>query len=133
VTGLEYGYLMNVYPPERNDDATFRWTNGNGLIRLTVPAAGAGRLIVWLNGSRVAGAPAGRVELAVDGRVVDAFAADGSWQTRSADLTPLRLSPGQTVLIEVRSDAYVPAGLVPGNRDGRRLGVALDRIALESP
>ena len=79
--GLEYGYLMNFYPPDRNSEAAFRWTNGNGLARLTVPAAGAARLSLRLNGTRLGSPTPARVTLAVDGRVVDTFPADGSWQT----------------------------------------------------
>jgi hypothetical protein len=36
-----------------------------------------------------------------------------------------------TVTIEVRSGTFVPSQTVPDNRDGRRLGLALDGVALE--
>lgn len=131
-SGLEYGHLLNVYPPERSEGRAFRWTNGHGLVRLRAPAAGAARLVLTLNGTRLSAPPAGRVEVTVNGRSVDAFATDGSWQTRAIDLRPLTLAPGALAQIEIRSDAFIPASIVPGNRDGRRLGVALDHIALEA-
>jgi hypothetical protein len=131
-SGLEYGHLLNVYPPERSEGRAFRWTNGHGLVRLRAPAAGAARLVLTFNGTRLNAPPAGRVEVTVNGRPVDAFATDGSWQTRAIDLRPLGLAPGTLVQIEIRSDTFIPASIVPGNRDGRRLGVALDHIALEA-
>ena len=133
-SGLEVGYLLNFHPPERNEQADFRWTDGHGLVRLTAPPDGAARLSLRLNGTRLSGGPpAAWVEVLVNGRPLDAFAADGSWQTRTLDLRPLNLGPGTPLLVEIRSETFVPARLVPGTRDTRRLGVAVDAIAVERP
>jgi tetratricopeptide (TPR) repeat protein len=129
--GLEFGYLINVYPPERNEQGAFRWTNGQGVIRLPAPPGGATRLTLRLNGTRLDGPPARSVQIVVNGQVVDTFAADGSWQERTVDLRPLNLAPGRPLQVEVRGDSFVPARVVPGSRDNRRLGVALDWVTLE--
>lgn len=131
--GLEAGYVTNVYPPERAGDVAFRWTNGAGQVRLTTPAGGAPRLTLRLNGTRLGQPPAAGVRILVNGRLVDTVVTDGAWQTVSLDVSALNLQPGARVLVEVRSDTFVPAQSLPGNRDTRRLGVALERVALEEP
>jgi 4-amino-4-deoxy-L-arabinose transferase-like glycosyltransferase len=130
-SGLEYGLVMNVYPPERSGDTVFRWTNGNGLVRLVAPPGGARRLALRLNGTRLSAPPSPRVTVAVNGDVVDTFPTTGAWESRAIDLSRLSLPQGTPLLVEVRSDTFVPAAVVPGNRDGRRLGVALDSVAVE--
>ncbi|MCC6627456.1 MAG: tetratricopeptide repeat protein [Chloroflexi bacterium] len=130
-SGLEYGLLTNMYPPERSGDTTFRWTNGNGLLRLVAPPEGARRLALRLNGTRLGAPPSRWVEVAVNGAIVDTFAATGEWEARVIDLSRLGLPGGAALLVEVRSDTFVPSAVVAGNRDGRRLGIALDSIAVE--
>ena len=129
--GLDIGYVNNVHPAERNEVADYRWTNGNGLFRLTIPEAGVSRLVVRLNATRLSQPPAERVSVAIDGAVIETFAGAGDWQEHTIDVAGRQLDPGETVLIEVRSDTFIPASAAPGNRDARLLGVAVDRIAFE--
>ena len=71
--------------------------------------------------------------MAINGRALPPVTTDGSWQTLTFDLRPLGLPPGVPLLIEVRSDTFVPSAVAPGNRDGRLLGVAVERIEVEGP
>ena len=131
-SGFEFGSLINFYAPEGQAPTDFRWTNGHGLVRLTVPPGGAARLTIRLSGMRPRGAPpAGGVDILVDGRALGAVATDGAWRTAALDLGALDLAPGSTVLVEVRSEAVVPAAPPRGGGAASLVGVAVDRIGLD--
>lgn len=130
-SGLEVAYLSNFYPGERGEIGDFRWTNGNGLIRLTAPPTGATGLTVSFNGTRLAAGPSQRIEVVVNGRVVGRSTSNGSWQRQRFDLQGLNLAPGAAILVELRSDTFVPSRVMAGNRDTRLLGIAVDRVELD--
>jgi hypothetical protein len=43
--GLDYGYVRGFYPPEQQQGANARWTDGRGAIRLNPPDAAANTMI----------------------------------------------------------------------------------------
>ena len=117
-SGFEFGSLINFYAPEGQAPTDFRWTNGHGLVRLTVPPGGAARLTMRLSGMRPRGAPpAGRVDILVDGRALGAVAADGGWRTDALDLA--RARPGARL---DRPGGGPQRGRRPGRAPARRRG-----------
>jgi 4-amino-4-deoxy-L-arabinose transferase-like glycosyltransferase len=46
--GLDFGYVGGMYPDEQQQGAQARWTNGHGMLRLSVPADSSGPVMLHL-------------------------------------------------------------------------------------
>jgi hypothetical protein len=102
---------------------TYRWTGPCGSLYFPGAAAGKTLVITAAAGQRPASAPA-NVTVSVSGVRLGSFTAEEAFRDFRLGL-PRELPPGPPV---VRLDV---AAWRPGDRDGRELGVMVDRVAVE--
>jgi len=135
VGGLDFVSVLDGWHDiERADGRTWRWTNGDGHLR--VPAfrpddAGALELVCRVAAWRPAGIAPPVVTLLVDGEQLGTFTPAGAdFDDYTVEIPPelaARLAAG--VNLTLRSEVFVPADTgVSG--DSRRLGVAVDEIEI---
>lgn len=119
------------YPPEETFGVTFRWTSGDS--QLIFPGAGSGlplKIGLTLHEFRPAPLMPQPVTVALNGRDVISFTPDTNLQAYTFDLPPLIDLRGD-VVIDLRSDTFIPKDSIPNNTDDRALGLFVDQIKLD--
>ncbi len=134
----DYPYLVEGFwaPEQTPEGMTFRWTNGNALVELPgrwFVSPGALTLTLGLQPARGAAESSPFLEVWLGGVLLERF--NPSLEMReyaipiSPDLGNLLAKQGST-LLRLKSSTWVPASA--GLSDTRQLGVALDRIAVQT-
>jgi tetratricopeptide (TPR) repeat protein len=136
--GLDLGHIRGFHPAEiaaAPAGRSWRWTTGEASVRLHAPAAchpGAEtRLHMRLAAGRPPNAPPSTVTLWANGQLI------GQVQVPSGDIwhsytLPFAVPSSDAIIITLRSETFVPRAYQPTSNDGRRLGVMLAQIRLQS-
>jgi 4-amino-4-deoxy-L-arabinose transferase-like glycosyltransferase len=122
---LDYGYVGGVYPAEKLQGATARWTNGHGRLRLGgMPNGraeqGAALLRLRLAAPRPDGVPA-RAQVCAEGNCWT-LSVGAAWRIYTL---PFSVAPNEPLTVEVRSDTFDAP-------DGRRLGMLIDTASVQA-
>jgi 4-amino-4-deoxy-L-arabinose transferase-like glycosyltransferase len=126
--GLDFGYITGVYPAERIEDTTARWTDGHAVVRLGITTpdnAEEGPAAFGLVQLRLAAPHPGGSDVPAE-----VCAADSCWDLRIAPAwrtytLPFHVPDGESLEVEIHSQTFDAPG-------SRRLGVLIDaaRIVL---
>lgn len=130
-TSEEIYLTRGFYPPEETFGVTFRWTSGDS--QLVFPGAGSSlplKISLTLHEFRPAPLMPQPVAVALNGRAVISFTPDTNLQVYTFDLPPLIDLRGD-VVIDLRSDTFIPKDSIPNNTDDRALGLFVDQIKLD--
>jgi hypothetical protein len=122
VTGVsESGF----WPHGRWGSRVVRWTRGEASLAIPI---GDERPVAVQVGLRNAGPKGAQLRLEANGRVIFEGPVRGEWE----QIIPLDGVPMETGVIEleIESSTFVPSELVPGSKDSRRLGVAVEAVVL---
>jgi hypothetical protein len=110
------------------DGTPFRWSGS----QVTLFVNGRARLVaIPMRGALPAGVLQ-RVEVRVDGRPANSIAIGSEWQQLRTPL-PVHASTGPHRIDLMVSPSWVPAEVIPGNRDRRVLGVKVGKIDVIMP
>lgn len=123
--GLDLGFVRGFHPVGSGETG-FRWTRERAAVAIQVPP-GASELTFNADARRP-DQSAVPVEVWVNGRQIGAVTV-----TTGADDYRLALPAGTAPIaaVEFRSPVFTPRSFNPASPDGRRLGIALSRIAVE--
>jgi hypothetical protein len=113
--------MMGFFPREKDPDRTWRWMGGYGA--WTVVNRGGLPVVATLSIELAAFHRPQRIELRLDGRVVQTLLVDPA--RRLHDVGPLTVGPGEHHLGFYPETAPVVAGQITGTGDPRPLSVAL--------
>jgi WD40 repeat protein len=124
------------HQPDTFGDHGARWTDGAA--HLTVPVRGPAPRTLALT-LQAPNQPDYRVAITVNGVRLfddqlkgDAAAGDALCRDWSTELPLSDVHPGESVHIDLESSTFVPAEVMPGSQDHRRLGVRVKRLVLTS-
>jgi hypothetical protein len=109
------------------DGTTFRWTDGNGRLRLRVSPQ-VRRLMLRTSGPPPHLPPV-KLTVFIEGTIAGAWEQTSDFAVHTVDV-PAMASADGWLHIELRSDRWVPEEAGLGD-DDRRLGVVVDWVAVE--
>ncbi len=123
---LDLGYLHGFAFGERAGEVTFRWLQGQGMIRLPLPEPLAGDEILML---RLAAPEPTPLTVIIAEQHYNLTVTPGDWRVYRLPL-PAQAHGLQEVTIELRAPTFLPFQRYPGNPDARPLSVMVQRISI---
>jgi hypothetical protein len=127
--GLDLGYLHGFHSAEPGG---FRWTRAEAEVRLAAPGERA-VLELRIGAGRPAGTPPPEVIVLVDGRVAGNIVPGRDLRVYRLDIPASALSPGEQVVVALRTATFRPRDFDRASQDGRELGVIVDSIGFIRP
>ncbi len=124
-SGLELGFILGWHLPEREGEVTYRWSDGEVLLRLAVPAGDIPpRLSLRLDAGRPAMLPLPELEVWEGNRLLARFPVENGWHIYGV---PLGVNdPAPTMDLVLRVSTFRPHHYDPHRDDNRPLGVKVD-------
>ena len=120
------------YAPEEVFGVTYRWTDGDA--RVDLPSLGSGaplHLHLGLHEFRPPPLSPQPVTILLNGRELARFTPGVDLAGYDFDLPPAALDLRGDVILDLHSDTFVPAEMLPGSTDTRSLGLFVDQVRLE--
>ncbi|MGQ9481628.1 glycosyltransferase family 39 protein [Chloroflexus sp.] len=123
---LDLGYVCGFSFGERTGDTTFRWLQGEGAVRLPLPAPLTGNETLRL---RLAVPQPTNLTVTIADQRYEVNVAPGGWRVYHLPV-PVQMQGAREVTILLRAPTFLPYERFPGSTDARPLSVMVQHIAV---
>lgn len=127
-------HVLRFYAKEETDGRTFRWTQDQSFVTVTIVPAGAREVRFWMhNGGRPAAAPPADLQVYFHGAPLGTIRVEDGWREYAVAIpgavAARAAAAGDPVELRLVTTTWNPRDVL-GTPDDRELGVMVDRVAV---
>ncbi len=128
-TGLDLGYIAGFSPGEQQGDATYRWLQGNGAVRLPLNVPLAADSVVWLRLATGRPTPVPLTVTYPDGTQLTVPVRPDGWRSYRLPVPPA-LHGSDELRFTLDAPVFIPAHVYPESIDARDLSLMVGAVGV---